>query len=193
MRHLILFGVIMILTVSTAFSQSWDSKVELAATGGLSMPTGDWSDGTKNGYTFGFSAGFRPINMLVVGGEIMYYGNGATDDVLAALGTGADVNTNIIQYSFMAKAMFPVATTHNVYAKGIVGGYNSTVKFENIPILGSDETSNTNVGFGIGGGFRLNGSNRYSLIAEGMFHHINGEVDSAQMLTFMAGILVTLP
>ena len=192
MRRIILLGAILVFAASPAFSQSpLQGKIELGVSAGLNMPTGDAGDTAKSGYVFGGSAGYRVIDMLVVGGEVQYYGNGATDDVLAAMGPNADMNMTMIQYTAMAKVMFPVLQGHHVYAKGVGGAYTSTVKFED-PVS-SSETSDTNWGLGIGAGFRFNGFSKSSFFAEGMLHHINGEVDSEQFFTAQAGVLFRLP
>lgn len=193
MRRFLLLAVIMVLAVTPAFAQPMSGKFELGMSGGVNMPVGDLGDGTKTGYVIGASAGYHLMPMLVVGAEFAYYGNGATDDVLAALGPGADMNTNFTQYTAMVKFMVPVLTKHNLYAKGVAGAYTATVDFQNMPPLGSGSVSDTNMGFGIGGGIRLNGDTKYSLFAEGMFHHVTGESESAELVTASAGVLISLP
>ena len=193
MLRILTLMVVIVLAVTPAFAQPMSGKFELAASGGVNMPTGDIGDGTNTGYVFAGSAGIRVMPMLVLGAEFGYYSNGASDDVLAALGAGADMTTSFTQYAVMGKFMFPMLTDHNMYAKGLVGAYTATVSFENLPLIGSGETSDTNFGFGIGGGLRLNGSSKYSFFAEGMFHNIMGETQDAQMFSATAGILVALP
>ena len=193
MRRILILGVIIVLAAMPAFSQPMTGKFELGALGGINMPTGDLGDGMDKGYMVGVNAGFRPMPLLVIGAEVAYYGNGATDDVLALLGTGADMSMNIWQYTAMAKLMAPLMGNHNIYAKGLVGAYNATAKLENIPLLGNLEASDTNLGFGIGGGLRINGVSKSSFFVEGMFQHINGEGASAEFFTVAGGILFSLP
>ncbi|MCZ6617373.1 MAG: outer membrane beta-barrel protein, partial [Gammaproteobacteria bacterium] len=169
MRHFILLGVILALVASPALGNPLDGKFEFGVQGGMNMPTGNIGDGTNNGYVFGVNAGFRPIDMLVVGAEFAMFGNGATDEVLQLLGPTADVNTTTFQYALMAKAMLPVLEMHHVYAKGLLGAYTSSVDFSNLPGIANGSTSDTNFGFGIGGGFRFNTAVKYSFFAEGMY------------------------
>ncbi len=192
MRHIILFAVIIVLAAAPAFSQEMPGKFEITAQGGVNMPTGDFGEISNLGYSFGATAGYRPMDMLVVGAEIMYYGNGASDEMLALLGAGSDMSTNIIQFSAMGKLMFPMMEVHNVYAKATVGAYNLTTNLD-MPSLPSISAGNTNFGGSIGGGVRINGSSKTSFFAEGNFHHIAADGASAQFLAFSAGILFTLP
>jgi opacity protein-like surface antigen len=193
MRHIILLAVIIVLAAVPAFSQDMPGKFEVTAQGGVNKPTGDFGEISNLGYSFGATAGYKlPMNKIVVGAEIMYYGNGATDEMLAALGVGSDMSTNIIQFSAMGKFMFPMMEVHNVYAKATVGAYNFTTKLE-MPSTPSVSGSTTNFGGSLGGGVRINGSSKASFFAEGNYHHITSDGGSAQFLAFSAGVLFTLP
>ncbi len=193
MRHFILLGVILALVASPALAGTLDGKFELGVNAGMNMPTGSVADGTNNGYVVGVSAGFRPMEMLVVGAEFAMFGNGATDDFLAAFGTNADMSTMTFQYAVMAKALYPVLDMHHVYAKGTFGAYTASVDFENFTGLGSGSINDTNMGFGLGGGFRFNTAMKYSFFAEGMYNNIQGEIENLQMFNFQAGVMIALP
>jgi len=193
MRNIIILGVIIALVASPAMANPLAGKFELGVNAGMNMPTGSIGDGTNNGYVFGASAGFRPVDMFVVGAEFALFGNGATDDILAGLGAGADMSTTTYQYALMAKALLPVLEMHNVYAKGLVGAYTSSVDFSNLPVVGSGSVSDTNLGFGLGAGFRFNTAMKYSLYGEAMYNNIQGEVENLQMFSFQAGVMIALP
>jgi len=197
MRHFILLGVILALVASPALTNPLDGKFEFGVQGGMNMPTGNIGDGTNNGYVFGVNAGFRPVDMFVVGAELAMFGNGTTDDVLALLGPTADMSTTTFQFALMAKAMLPVLEMHHVYAKGLVGAYRSSLDFTDLPLVGggtmSGTTTDTNVGFGIGAGFRFNTAMKYSLYAEGMYTNVNGETENLQMFNVQAGVMIALP
>lgn len=193
MRNIILLGVILALVASPALGNPLDGKFEFGVQGGMNMPTGAISDGTNNGYVFGVNAGFRPVDMFVIGAEFAIFGNGAADDILNLLGPTADVTTTTYQYALMAKFMMPVLEMHDVYAKGTLGAYTSSVDLKNITGFADNSFSDTNVGFGLGAGFRFNTAMKYSFFAEGMYNNINGEFENLQMFTFQAGVMIALP
>jgi hypothetical protein len=192
MRLLILVTAISVLAAVPAFAQV-PGTFEITASGGVNMPTGSLGDQSKMGFAAGASVGYRAIDQLVVGAEFMYYGLGANDDALALLGTGADMSTNIMQMTAMGKYMFPVAEMHHVYAKGVAGMYRAEVSFDNVPFLGSGSVADTNLGGGVGAGFRINGAKKTSFFGEGMYHFIQGDGGNGQFFTATAGILITMP
>jgi hypothetical protein len=193
MRTFILLTVIMVMAAAPAFSQVPGPKLELGLGGGVSMPTGTLGDGMNTGYGFAASLGYKVMPMLVVGGEFAYYGNGAQDELLQGLGTGAEMDMTTMQFAAMAKFMMPLMTVHNMYAKGVGGAYHSSSNFKNIPLIGDGSVSDTNLGVGIGGGLRFNGASKTSFYAEGMFHNIFGEAENIQFFAVGAGVIISLP
>ena len=192
MRRVLLLSAVVVFMAAPAFSQSFMPTFELGASGGINFPTGTISDGMKNGFGLNANAGYRAIEMLVVGAEFGYYGNGAKDDLLAASGIGG-IDTRILQFTGMAKLMMPVMQAHNIYGKGVAGLYNVKQTFEDMPLFGSGDVSDTKFGAGIGAGLRVNGVSKASFYIEGMFHNVFGDTEDLRFFATTAGVLVALP
>ena len=152
----------------------------------MNSPLGEFGDETKNGFLISSGLGFRVLPLLSLGVELNYFGNKAADEVLEAVGPGIDMSLNILQYGGMVKGMLPVMN-HNIYAKGSVGWYKGTAKVSSP--LGEAKISNTDLGYGIGGGLLINGSRSSSFYMEIMRHSVtyDGSDIDTNILTYTAG------
>ncbi|MDH3216121.1 MAG: porin family protein [Candidatus Krumholzibacteria bacterium] len=159
---------------------------EIGVGGGLNMPMGDIGDGMNNGYNFNASVGYSFVPMFVIGAEFGIFGNGGTDEVIAALGPNGDFNMTAQQFTAMVKYVLPVAV-HNFYGKGLAGAYRMSSDVESS--LGNFEVSDTKFGFGLGGGFQFKGMSSAAVYAEGIYHRISGETSDGEFATFNLGVL----
>jgi len=192
MKRVFLLSVIMVIAAAPAFSQPFVPTFELGLGAGMNMPTGTFGDGMNNGYGINAQVGYRMMEMLVLGAEFGYYGNGANDEMLALSGASG-LDTRVMQFTGMAKVMLPVLSVHNVYGKGVAGMYNVKQSFEGVPLLGSGDISDTKFGAGFGAGFRFNGMAKTSFYVEGMFHNVFGDTEDLRFWSTGAGVLFTLP
>ncbi len=187
MKRILFVTVFVLLLAPAAWAQApFVPSFEFGVGGGLNLPLGDLGDGMNNGYIINASVGYSVLPMFVIGAEFGFFGNGGSDETIAALGPGGDFSMTAQQYTAMAKFMFPVAA-RSLYAKGLVGGYRMSSSVESS--LGAFEASDTNFGFGIGGGFQFKGSNKYGFYAEGIYHRISSEASDGEFATFNVGVL----
>jgi opacity protein-like surface antigen len=187
MKRTFLVTLLVMVLATAAWAQApIISSFEFGVGGGMNFPMGDFGDGMNNGYNFNASIGYKVVPMFIIGAEFGFWGNGATDEVIAALGPGGDMSMTGQQFTAMAKYMFPV-DVHNLYAKGLVGAYRMASDVESS--LGDFSASDTNFGFGVGGGFQYGGLGNSAIYAEGLYHRINGESADGEYATFSVGVL----
>jgi hypothetical protein len=134
--------------------QDANGQVEFTLGGGLNSPMGDYGDQANVGYAITTGIGYRLARFLSVGVEIGFYGNSASDAVLAGLAPGTEMTSRIEQYAGTAKWFIP-AGNHNLFLKGVFGSYRGTAKVTSP--LGEFNLSNTDPGYGLGGGLLING------------------------------------
>jgi len=187
MKRVFLVAVLVMVLAPAAWAQvPFVPSFEFGLAAGLNMPLGDMGDGMNNGYNFNASVGYNVIPMLVIGAEFGVFGNGGTDETIAALGPNGDFSMTSMQFAAMTKYMVPVAV-HNLYAKGLAGAYRTSSSVKSV--LGDFEVSDTNFGFGLGGGFQFKGGGNAAVYAEGMYHRISGEAADAEFAMFNFGML----
>ncbi len=190
MKRILFVTLVAMVLAPMAWAQvPFVPSFEIGLGGGLNLPLGDLGDGMNKGYNFNASVGYSVLPMLVIGAEFGYFGNGGSDETIAALGPGGDFSMTAQQFTTMVKWIVPVAA-HGVYAKGLAGGYRMSSNVTTS--LGDLGASDTNFGFGIGGGFQFKGSTKYSLYAEGIYHRISGEASDGEYATFNVGVLFSL-
>jgi len=161
-------------------------QAELTLGGGMNSPLGEYGDQVNAGYAFTAGIGYRFMPLIVVGAEVSLYGNKATDEFLSAIGPGVEMSTHIQQYAGMAKLLIPVGK-HNVFAKGLVGSYRASATVQSS--LGEASASNSDLGYGLGGGLLVNGSGNSAMFLDVTYHHIryDGSDIDTNFLTFSAG------
>jgi opacity protein-like surface antigen len=187
MKSIFVVTLLVLVLAPAAWAQApIISSFEFGVGGGMNFPMGDIGDGMNNGYNFNASLGYKVVPMFIIGAEFGFWGNGATDEIIAALGPDGDMSMKALQFTAMAKYMFPV-NVHNFYAKGLVGGYRLAADTESA--LGDFSVSDTNFGFGVGGGFQFGGMKNSSIYAEGIYHRINGETADGEYVTANVGVL----
>lgn len=185
------FAVVLAVTALVAAPigvQNAHAEFEMTLGAGVNSPMGDYGDQAKTGYAITTGIGYRFMPFIVVGAEANFYGNGASDDVLDALGSGYDMKSTIQQYSGVVKVLVPVSD-HNVYLKGGVGNYRGSAKFESPS--GDLEINMSDFGYGLGGGFLINGARNSAFYLEATYHSVafdEGEGDT-NFIAYHAGAI----
>lgn len=189
-------AIAIILTVTACLmapiaAQNAHAQLELTLGAGLNSPTGEYGDQMKVGYAVITGVGYRLMPYLAVGAEFDLYGNSGSDEVLAGFAPGTELTSTIQQYAGVAKLLVPVGN-HHVFAKGLVGSYHGKAKASGP--TGSGEASNSNVGYGLGTGFLIQGERSSSFFLEVMYHHIPFEGGSADVnfFSFNAGAVFAI-
>jgi hypothetical protein len=174
------------ILVAPVAAQNAHGQVELTLGGGMNSPLGEYGDQVNAGYAVTAGIGYRFMPLIVVGAEVSLYGNKGSDELLAPLGPTYEMSSRIQQYAGMAKLLLPVGN-HNVFAKGLVGSYRASATVSGP--LGEASASNSEVGYGLGGGLLINGSRNSSLYLDVTYHHIayDGSDIDTNFLTFSAG------
>jgi hypothetical protein len=92
------------------------------------------------------------------------------------------VSTRIQQYAGFAKVVVPVGK-YSVFGKGMVGSYRGIVNYSGP--LGDTKAENTDPGYGLGGGFMIDGNHNTSFFFDVMYHHVSYD-DSTSDTNFMS-------
>jgi hypothetical protein len=167
--------------------QNANAQIELSFGAGMNSPLGDYGDQANKGYALNAGLGYRILPLAVLGVEASYNGNKASDEVLEGLGDGYEMSSSILQYSALAKLVLPVGD-HSVFAKGSVGFYRASAKVSGP--LGDGSFNTTEPGYGIGGGFIINGSKSSSFFADATYHRVAFDDGDTNYITIMAGALI---
>ncbi len=187
MKRIFLVTVLVMVLAPAAWAQvPFAPSFELGVSAGLNMPLGDIGGDVNNGYNLNASIGYNLIPSLIIGAELGLFGNGGSDEVIAAMGPNADFSMMSMQFTAMTRYMFPVAV-HKLYAKGLAGAYRTSSSTKST--LGDFDFADTNLGFALGGGFQFNGTSNSAIYAEGMYHRISGEGANAEFAMFNLGML----
>ena len=175
-----------VLLIAPVAVQDAHGQVELTLGGGMNSPLGEYGDEVNAGYAVTGGIGYRFMPLIVVGAEVSLYGNKASDELMAGLAPGTQVSTRIQNYAGMAKLLIPVRN-HNVFAKGLVGTYRSSVSVSSY--LGDVSVSNSELGYGLGGGLLINGSSGSALFLDVTYHTVphDGSEANSNFLAFSAG------
>jgi len=191
MRRAIVTFVILLSMAHAALA--WDpvpEKLALSISGGMNLPQGDLSEGTKNGSALGAGLVYCLNSRLSIGGEFVMNHYDAEDDLQAVYGSDASADLDIYQYTGFLRMTAVSSTRHHLYMKGLLGAYTGKVSVR----VGSYELedSDTELGFGVGGGLQINGSRGSSLYLESLYHHVAAEDGGADFVTATVGVLFFL-
>ena len=174
--------------ISPMAVQNAHGQLELTLGGGISSPQGDYGDQADTGWALTTGVGYRVAPFFALGAEVGFVGNSSTDE---SLGVSYDVSTSIQHYTGMAKVLFPVGR-HNVYGKGVLGSYRGIAKVSGP--LGEASAENTDPGYGIGGGFMVNGDKPSSFYFDIMYHQVkyDGDDEATKFVTYNVGGVFTI-
>lgn len=166
-----------------------NSQVELMVGGGLNGPLGDYGDQAKIGWAFMTGAGLRIAKFVSLGAEIGFYGSSAQDEMLEGFSPETELSMRIEQYAGTAKILIPVQN-HNLFAKGLIGSYRGVANVSSP--LGDASVSNTDLGYGFGGGVMINGERNSSFFLDVTYHTIDfdGADSKTHFISYSAGAIV---
>jgi len=189
MKSIMVLVTSAVLLVAPMAVQNANAQLEITLGGGLNTPLNDYGDQINPGYALTAGFGYRVIRFAALGVEASYSGNKASDDALAHLGDQYEMSASILQYSAMARLVFPIGN-HALFAKGTVGNYRGSAKLSGP--LGEGSVTNTEWGYGLGAGFVIGGKKNTSLFADMTYHQIayGGESGDVDYLTITVGALI---
>lgn len=189
MKSIIVLATVAVLLIAPFAVQNANAQLELTLGAGMNAPQGSYGDLTENGYALTAGLGYRFFPYAVLGFEMVYNGNKASDQAMAGLFDGYEMSSSILQYSGVAKLVYPIGD-FSLFAKGSLGYYrgSSTVSGP----IDEVSTTNTEPGYGLGGGFLINGGGNTSLIADVTYHSVSyeGDPSDTNYYTFTLGALI---
>jgi hypothetical protein len=180
-KSLVVFGLV-VLPASELVAQV---PVSFGLGGGITIPVGSTSDGSKTGWhglaLVRFKPAASPVGFQVDG---MYQRLGFSSDRVAAVGAG---HTQIINGTADVVFGFPVSeeTRFRPYLIGGVGVYNIKDK----PDAGTALSGNTKFGINAGAGFDV-GFGGGTFFVEGRFHNVflSDPLDDAKLVPISIGV-----
>ncbi|HYW30459.1 MAG TPA: outer membrane beta-barrel protein [Gemmatimonas sp.] len=180
-RSLRLFGLAALVALPAAVSAQESTRpVSFGVSGGLSLPVGDFGEGSDAGFNGTAHLMFKPASFtnLSLRADLGY-------DRFAV--KNLDLNTRIISLSGNAIYAFPQTNPGIVrpYVLGGVGGYNAKVTGEDLD--GDLDDASTNLGVQGGGGinFQLSG---FATFIEAKYVNIFTEGNSTGFIPITFGI-----
>ena len=176
-------GVAM-LAVLAATANAGSNMIGL--TGGLGVPTGDYSDAAGNGWHIGATGTHMVTSQWGFGGDLAYHAWGGSDAANAAaevlFGPGSEFKWSAIQAT--AHAIMAIPTQNNVkpYAKVGLGLYNMGLKLDSP--AGNDSQSNSEFGFNFGGGVNILTQSNMTWGLSGSYHIVQAKNDLGSDVNF---------
>ncbi len=124
-----------------------------------------------------------------MGVEVFYNMYGLSDEtqamVDAELGSDADMDINITQYTLSGKFMM-MPTNSSVYSKFTAGMYKAAVTAS---LNGIDVTeSESDFGVGVGLGYNFFGMGNTGGFVEAVYHNVFSEVESTSFIDLRGGV-----
>lgn len=189
MKSIMTLVVSAILLSAPLAVQNANAQLELNMGAGLNKPLGDYADEINAGYALTGGLAYRFSPYAALGMEATYNGNKFSDDAMAGLADGYDMSSSIIQYSAVAKLIYPFGN-HSMFAKGIVGNYRASAKVSGPE--GDGSVTITDFGYGFGAGFQFAGNETTSLLADVTYHSVafGDGPDNTNYMTFTLGALI---
>jgi hypothetical protein len=175
-RSLILAGLL-VMVPAFAFGQipMMPGSLEFSATGGASVPFGDFNTIAEPGFGIGGTGAFYVMPNLAVGGSIAYNSYGV-DEAYGEMDVTIWEMTGYGKYMFMPGPVSP-------YAKGAVGLFRSKLETAGF----SSSVNDMGIGGGLGAQMRLPASN-IGFFAEGMAYNVFTEGSSTTYYAIRGGI-----
>lgn len=165
-------------------------NVGIFVSGGINMPQGDTAEGANNGLALGAGLSYNPTSRIALGGEVANNGVGIDDEALSGFGSDASVSMSVLRYSGFATVALTQRSLNTLFLKGTVGSYDSRLK---LSAGGSDLTvSSSDIGFGGGLGYMINGRSGTAFIFETLYHHVPGDEGDMNFVTATIGMQFTI-
>jgi hypothetical protein len=173
-------ALVLILTTAASAETPIPSTLNFNVGGGINIPS---YDEAKNGYILGGGVGYRLMPNLVLGGEVSYLGYGAEEGT----STMGDVSMkqHFIEYGGTARYYFSSGKA-SPYVKGFAGRFKYATDLSGGGL--SIDYSYSDMQYGGGVGLLLRGSAESNLYIEGLYHSLQGEEDSAEIITVTMGM-----
>lgn len=167
--------------------------------GGLAMPTGDFSDAASTGFNFGASGTWMFTPAVGVGvdlGYFMWNGSDELNDALTAIATAAEGTPTDVEAKFSAiqagghlMYMFPSSGSIKPWLKGGLGIYNFKFKTESDNSSYEGDDSESNMGINVGGGINMGSSPNMSYGIGAAYHTIFTEDESTSLFTVNLNVM----
>jgi opacity protein-like surface antigen len=178
-----ILGIAMLALLAGA-ANAGTNKIGL--TGGMGIPTGDYSDAAAKGWSVGATGTHMVNDQWGFGGDLAYHAWGGSDDANAAaetlFGPGSEFKWSAIQATAHALMAFPTQSNVKPYAKVGVGLYNMGLKLDTPS--GDTSDSNSELGFNVGGGLNFLTSSNVSWGLSGAYHIVNAKNDVGSNVNF---------
>ncbi len=183
-RSLQIVGLVSFLALPLAVHAQDDKSVSFGASGGLSLPLGDFADLANSGYTVAGHIFLKPSGMAKLGfrGDVAYDSWGAK----GIAGSLADGNRSAL--TFAANAMFSLGDDAAAMKPYLIGGggmYRSKASFSVLGFEGSAESTDPGIQVGAGFEFKLSG---FSTFVEGKFVNVFGDGGSSNWVPITFGV-----
>jgi opacity protein-like surface antigen len=173
-------ALVLILTTAAHAETPVPGMMNFTLGGGINMPSGEE---TQNGYIVGGGVGYRLTPRLVIGGEVSYLGYGSTDGTSNSIDYSMD--QHVFAYGGTARFFLTEGRT-TPYVKGFAGRFNLSFDMT----IGNESfgDSYTDMQYGGGIGLMLRGNSESNLYIEGLFHSLQVEDESAEVITVTMGM-----
>lgn len=178
MKFRVLVAALMLVALGAMAAQAADVKSEFGLNAGVSLPTGDFSDGASTGFFGGGTYTYHVNEMFGVGGDVNYHKFGKKD--VTVLATTVSSEASVVQYGVHGKYFVKLKTNEMPYLKVGLGMYSLSVKGT---VNGNSNTaSDTKFGFNVGAGadWKLNDKTTWGV--EALYHNIQGDNGSSANL-----------
>lgn len=165
----------------------------IGLSGGLGMPTGDYSNAAANGWQIGATGNHMLNDQWGIGGDLAYHAWGGSKDANAAaelaFGPGSKFNWSAIQATAHAVMAFPTQSNVKPYATAGLGLYNMGLKFTSPS--GNVSTTKAEFGFNVGAGMNFITSSNMRWGVQGTYHIVPAKNDlGADVNFFQVGLNV---
>jgi len=191
-KKVIVFAMLAALAATPVFADK--GEFWFGFNGGVSGPTGDFSDAADLGFHGTLTTIYFLTPVLGIGADIGYHWWGASDafndglkDLDEFLGatppSGAEGNFSSIQATAQATFMIPMEGKTRPYLAGGLGLYSTKVGVEDAEFLDDGESS-SDFGFNLGGGLNWMVSPMYQVGIGAAYHSIQGDEEEGGNLDF---------
>jgi len=165
----------------------------IGLSGGLGMPTGDYSNAAANGWQIGATGTHMLNDQWGIGGDLAYHAWGGSQDANnaaeLAFGPGSEFHWNSIQATAHAVMAFPTQSNVKPYATAGLGLYNMGLKLDSPS--GNTSTTKAEFGFNVGAGMNFLTSSTMRWGVQGTYHIVPAKNDlGADVNFFQVGLNV---
>lgn len=181
MKRLITSLALLLLLATTAGAETLiPSTLNFNLGGGINMPS---YDEAKNGYILGGGLGYHVLPNLVLGGEVSYLGYGAEEGTSTS--GGYSMKQHFIEYGGNARVYLSSGKA-SPYVKGFVGRFKYATDITEGDL--SIDHTYSDMLYGGGIGLLLRGSAESNLYIEGLYHSLQVEDESAEIISVTMGM-----